>query len=74
LAYRYPDAEWLDREGSRMDVPINGQFLKTLLLTGMSWWQRLWYGSGANSVNGRGSVGLPRYNLFRIGKSSSTIT
>jgi cellulose synthase (UDP-forming) len=47
-----------------MDVPINGQFLKTLLLTGMSWWQRLWYGSGANSVNGRGSVGLPRYNLF----------
>lgn len=64
LGYRYPDAKWLDREGSRMDVSINGQFLKTLPLTGMSWWQRLWYGSGANSVNGRGSVGLPRYNLF----------
>ncbi|MDR6706139.1 MULTISPECIES: UDP-forming cellulose synthase catalytic subunit [unclassified Novosphingobium] len=64
LGYIYPDAKWLDREGSRMDVSINGQFLKTLPLTGMSWWQRLWYGSGANSVNGRGSVGLPRYNLF----------
>lgn len=64
LGYRYPDAKWLDREGSRMDVSINGQFLKTLPLTGMSWWQRLWYGSGAASVNGRSNVGLPRYNLF----------
>lgn len=64
LIYRYPDAKWLDAEGSRLDVSINGQFLKTLPLTGMSWWQKLWYGQGASNATARGSIGLPRYNLF----------
>jgi cellulose synthase (UDP-forming) len=64
LIYRYPDAKWLDAEGSRLDVSINGQFLKTLPLTGMSWWQKLWYGKGATNATARGSIGLPRYNLF----------
>ncbi|WP_206241788.1 UDP-forming cellulose synthase catalytic subunit [Novosphingobium terrae] len=64
LGYRYPDAKWLDHEASRLDVSINGQFLKTLPLTGMHWWQRLWWGNGAASADARGDVGLPRYNLF----------
>jgi len=64
LGYRYPDAKWLDKDGSRLDVSMNGQFLKTLPLTGLGFWERLWYGTGANSVNGRGSVQLPRYAMF----------
>lgn len=63
LRYRYPLAKWLDRDASRLDVSMNGQYLKTLPLTG-SWWTGLLGTNGANSHDGRQSVVLPRYALF----------
>lgn len=64
IAYRYPVAQWLDKRASRMDVSINGQYLKTLPLVG-AWW-REWFGggSGAKSQDSTATVTLPRYNLF----------
>lgn len=63
LRYRYPLANWLDRNASRLDVSLNGQYLKTLPLTG-SWWDGLFGTKGANSFDGQESVVLPRYALF----------
>lgn len=63
LRYRYPIAKWLDRDASRLDVSMNGQYLKTLPLTG-SWWTGLFGSNGANSYDGRQSVVLPRYAPF----------
>ncbi|WP_159980906.1 MULTISPECIES: UDP-forming cellulose synthase catalytic subunit [unclassified Novosphingobium] len=63
LTYRYPIAQWLDRRASRLDVSINGQYLKTLPL-GARWWSELFGASGAKSFDSDASVVLPRYNLF----------
>ncbi len=63
LRYRYPLANWLDRDASRLDVSLNGQYLKTLPLTG-SWWTGLFGTKGASSFDGHESVVLPRYALF----------
>lgn len=63
LGYRYPVAQWLDKRASRLDVSINGQYLKTLPL-GSSWWTELFGGPGAKSQDSNASVVLPRYNLF----------
>lgn len=63
LRYRYPLAQWLDRDASRLDVSLNGQYLKTLPLTG-SWWGNIFSGKGAASHDGSASVVLPRYALF----------
>lgn len=63
LRYRYPIANWLDRDASRLDVSMNGQYLKTLPLTG-SWWTGLFGSKGVNSHDGNQSVVLPRYALF----------
>lgn len=63
LRYRYPVAQWLDRRASRLDAAINGQYLKTLPLSG-SWWSSLFGKNGATSHDSRATVTLPRYNLF----------
>ncbi|MCY1670883.1 UDP-forming cellulose synthase catalytic subunit [Novosphingobium sp. SL115] len=63
LRYRYPVANWLDRDASRLDVSLNGQYLKTLPLTA-SWWTGLFGTKGATSHDGHQSVVLPRYALF----------
>lgn len=63
LGYRYPVAQWLDQRASRLDVSINGQYLKTLPLGG-SFWSALFGGKGAKSQDSDASVMLPRYNLF----------
>ncbi|EJL20984.1 UDP-forming cellulose synthase catalytic subunit [Novosphingobium sp. AP12] len=63
LTYRYPIAQWLDRRASRLDVSINGQYLKTLPL-GAKWWSGLFSATGAKSYDSDASVILPRYNLF----------
>ena len=68
LTYRYPTAPWLDRKGSRLDVSMNGTYLRTLPLTG-TWWQWLLdggpFGTGAaHNSDSRQSVVLPRYALF----------
>ena len=65
LRYRYPSASWLDRRGSRLDVSINNQYLRTMPLTGDSWWKRLVGGQdGATSNQSRVSIELPSYTLF----------
>jgi cellulose synthase (UDP-forming) len=63
LGYRYPIAQWLDRRASRLDVSLNGQYLKTLPLAG-SWWKGWFSGSAARSSDSNAGVVLPRYNLF----------
>ena len=63
LGYRYPVADWLDKRASRLDVSINGQYLKTLPIAG-SWWEQWFGGSAARSSDSTASVVLPRYNLF----------
>ncbi len=63
LRYRYPVANWLDRDASRLDVSMNGQYLKTLPLAG-SWWSGLFGNKGATSEDGHQRVVLPRYALF----------
>lgn len=68
LGYRYPSASWLDRKASRLDISLNGQYLRTLPLTG-TWWQWLigggpWGGDVPHSSDSRDSVVLPRYAMF----------
>ncbi|MCJ2184865.1 UDP-forming cellulose synthase catalytic subunit [Novosphingobium sp. 1949] len=63
LGYRYPVAKWMDRRASRLDVSINGQYLKTLGLGG-DWWDGLFGHASAKSHDSKASVVLPRYNLF----------
>ncbi|EGD59978.1 putative cellulose synthase [Novosphingobium nitrogenifigens DSM 19370] len=63
LRYRYPTATWLDRKASRLDVSLNGQFLRTLPLA-EGWWQWLWGGNAAQSTDSRANVVLPRYDMF----------
>ncbi|HEX7820592.1 MAG TPA: UDP-forming cellulose synthase catalytic subunit [Sphingobium sp.] len=64
LHYRYPSAPWLDEHGSRLDLSINGQYLRTLSLSNRGWLSG-WTGqSSATSQTADASVILPRYNLF----------
>lgn len=64
LRYRYPTADWLDKRGSRLDLSINNQYLRTLPLAGGDWWDQLFRGQGPSSQDSRASLVLPRYNLF----------
>lgn len=64
LRYRYPTADWLDKRGSRLDLSINNQYLRTLPLSGGDWWDRMFASRGPSSQEGKASVVLPRYNLF----------
>ncbi|MGI4876141.1 MAG: cellulose biosynthesis cyclic di-GMP-binding regulatory protein BcsB, partial [Janthinobacterium lividum] len=62
--YRYPGADWLDKDASRLDISINGQYLRTLGLTGTPWWNR-WLGRPeTTSTTSQAEVLLPEYNLF----------
>ncbi|MGC4251852.1 MAG: UDP-forming cellulose synthase catalytic subunit [Sphingobium sp.] len=64
LRYRYPSAPWLDKRASRLDLSINGQYLRTLALGGADWWEQLFDGGKATSQASHATVTLPRYNLF----------
>ena len=64
LRYRYPAAPWLDKRASRLDVSINGQYLRSLSLAGADWWDELAGRSAASSQDSSASIVLPRYNLF----------
>lgn len=64
LKYRYPGARWLDKQASRLDVSINGQYLRTLGFTGAPWWSR-WTGETETvSKTSQAAVLIPQYNLF----------
>ncbi|WP_395337354.1 UDP-forming cellulose synthase catalytic subunit [Novosphingobium sp. BL-8H] len=63
LGYRYPVAQWLDKRASRLDVSLNGQYLKSLPM-GSKWWEELFGQSGAKSQDSTATIVLPRYNLF----------
>ncbi|MET0374179.1 MAG: UDP-forming cellulose synthase catalytic subunit [Rhizorhabdus sp.] len=64
LAYRYPGAPWLDRRGSRLDLSINGPYLKSLPLVGDGWLDSLAGQGNTTSHDATAAVVLPRYNLF----------
>ncbi|QDK35131.1 UDP-forming cellulose synthase catalytic subunit [Sphingomonas sp. IC081] len=63
LGYRYPVAQWLDKRASRLDVSLNGQYLKSLPM-GSTWWSALFGANGVRSQDSTASLPLPRYNLF----------
>ena len=64
LRYRYPSADWLNKASSRLDVSINGQYLRTLGLAGAPWWNS-WFGKPDTvTTTSRAQVLLPDYNLF----------
>ena len=63
ITYRYPVASWLDKRASRLDISINGEYLKTLPLAG-GLWHQLFGAGGASSGDSSASVLLPRYTLF----------
>jgi cellulose synthase (UDP-forming) len=63
FGYTYPVAPWLDRRRSRLDLSLNGQYLRTYGLSG-SWWERLKGASGSTSRHSSGSAVLPSYALF----------
>lgn len=63
IGYRYPVAKWMDRRASRLDVSLNGQYLKTLGLGG-DWWDGLLGHVSAKSHDAKATVTLPRYDLF----------
>ncbi|KQY93810.1 hypothetical protein ASD21_09470 [Caulobacter sp. Root1455] len=64
LRYRYPMGSWLNREESRLDVSLNGRYLKSFKLdrqTGVdSFRTRLMRGFALNEHD----VSLPPYQLF----------
>ncbi|WP_419816881.1 UDP-forming cellulose synthase catalytic subunit [Glacieibacterium sp.] len=64
LRYRYPGAPWLSKEASRLDVSINGQYLRTLGFAGAPWWNR-WIGATETATTtSQANVLIPNYNLF----------
>ncbi|WP_152608588.1 UDP-forming cellulose synthase catalytic subunit [Croceibacterium mercuriale] len=64
LDYRYPQADWMDKRGSRMDVSLNGQFQRSLPLARASWWEPLFGNSAASSLTSDARITLPRYDLY----------
>lgn len=63
LGYRYPVAKWMDRRASRLDVSLNGQYLRTLGLGG-DWWDGLLGNASAKSHDSEATLTLPRYTMF----------
>ena len=65
MAYRYPTASWLDLRASRLDVSMNGQYLRTLGIGSGNWWGK-WISDGpdASSREREAHVILPDYILF----------
>ncbi|MDP1987851.1 cellulose biosynthesis cyclic di-GMP-binding regulatory protein BcsB, partial [Phenylobacterium sp.] len=64
LRYRYPMGPWIDREASRLDVSVNGQYLRSLRLNqtaeAAGWRHRLL----TPFVRNETTINLPAYNLF----------
>jgi cellulose synthase (UDP-forming) len=63
LGYTYPSAPWLDRQRSRLDLSLNGQYLHTFRLTD-GLWARLMGASDSVSHHATGNAVLPSYALY----------
>lgn len=64
VQYRYPTAAWLDPRASRLDVSINGQYLGTLGIASLPWWNRLIGGPETTTSQSQASLVIPKYILF----------
>ena len=64
LGYRYPAVNWLDYNMSRLDVSLNGKYLKTFPLTPQDASEQARNILGAPSARRLGAVELPAYSLF----------
>jgi len=62
--YRYPTGPWLDRAQSRLDLSVNGKFLKTLPLKPEGLFGGLFGGGTSGSKISVGDATLPDYALF----------
>lgn len=61
--YNYPRGAWLDRERSRLDVTVNGQYVRSLPLQtrGFGFWGKE---TGVTSHRSTANAVLPAYMLF----------
>ncbi len=64
VGYRYPTGAWLDRRRSRLDLSMNGQYLRTLPMSGPGWLGKLTGREGTASAHSNGKAVLPSYALF----------
>ncbi|RJF87933.1 glycosyltransferase [Oleomonas cavernae] len=64
LRYRYPDGEWLDRDLSRLDVAVNGKFLKSFPTTQPSDLDRIRDAVGTDFIENEATVNIPPYEVF----------
>ena len=62
--YQYPRGEWLDRSRSRLDVTLNGQYIRSLPLTDRSWFERLTGTKETASAEATAKMALPSYALY----------
>lgn len=62
--YAYPRGEWLDRKRSRLDVTVNGQYVRSLPLETQNPFS--WFGrdEGVTSARSTAVANLPAYTLF----------
>jgi cellulose synthase (UDP-forming) len=62
--YQYPRGEWLDRARSRLDVTLNGQYIRSLPLQDRTWFERLTGTKETASAEATAKMSLPAYALF----------
>jgi len=62
--YQYPRGEWLDRARSRLDVTLNGQYIRSLPLQDRTWFERLTGKQETASAEASAKMTLPAYALF----------
>ena len=62
--YAYPRGEWLDRKRSRLDVTVNGQYVRSLPLETRNPFNWLGREQGVTSTRSTAVANLPAYALF----------
>lgn len=63
-SYRYPNGPWLDYRMSRMDVLVNGKFLRSFPLLEQSAIDNVRDYVGRPAIQHDGKIDLPAYNVF----------
>lgn len=62
--YRYPRGEWLDTRRSRLDLTVNGQYIRSLPIKTQNLFSSLAAEKGITSAQSTAVTTLPAYTLF----------
>jgi len=62
--YRYPRGDWMDFKRSRLDVTVNGQYIRSLPLGSGNVLSGFGFKRGTDSVQATAVTTLPAYTLF----------